>query len=227
MDEDTQAQMRRTPRQERGRQRVAQILDAAEALFGEAGYEAATTNQIAARAGVPIGSLYQFFPHKEALLHAVAARYRTAAADALGAALAPAAATLPAADLADLLLQTMVAFGQERIGLTKIVLQAGANEALGAAAAAIMQDAAAHLDALLALRHPALPAERRLLAARVALAAVMALLGMLTAEKARGHAHSTAILAETQLLLTGYLQALDRGASAGPPADDGTMEVVS
>jgi AcrR family transcriptional regulator len=218
--------MRRTPRQERGRQRVERILDAAEALLAEEGFEALSTNQIAARAAVPIGSLYQFFPHKEAVLHAVAARYRDGAGAALDAALNPDAASLSAPELAGLLLQTMVAFGSERMGLTRIVLQAGANETLAAVAAGIMQDASAHLAALLALRHPSMPEARRLLAARVALTAVMALLGVVTAEKPRGPAHIKAILGETHQLLAAYLAALDAGAETGWPATDGTMGMV-
>jgi AcrR family transcriptional regulator len=54
--------MRRAPRRVRGQQRGNIILDAAEQLFAEAGYEAATTNEIAARASTSIGSLYQSAP---------------------------------------------------------------------------------------------------------------------------------------------------------------------
>ncbi len=68
---------RRTPKQVRGQQRVSQILDAAALEFAEIGIENATTNAIAARANVPIGSLYQFFPHKEAILDALVERYLT------------------------------------------------------------------------------------------------------------------------------------------------------
>jgi AcrR family transcriptional regulator len=54
---------------------VNQILDVAEQMFIAEGYSAATTNAIAARAKVPIGSLYQFFPDKAAILQALALRY--------------------------------------------------------------------------------------------------------------------------------------------------------
>jgi AcrR family transcriptional regulator len=216
MEEQEQPRMRRSPRQERGRQRVAQILDAAEAVFELQGYEAATTNQIAAHAAVPIGSLYQFFPNKEALLHAVAERYRAEASAVLAAALTPDSAALPAAALAERLLGAMVAFGTARMGLTRIVLQAGANDRLAPAAAAIMGDASARLAGVLAARHPALAEGERLLGARVALTAVMALLGLVTAEKSRGQEHVDALLAETHSLLAAYLAALDSRASGGP-----------
>jgi AcrR family transcriptional regulator len=67
--------MRRKPRQARSQERVNRILDVAEALFIAEGYNATTTNAIATRANVPIGSLYQFFPDKAAILQALAVRY--------------------------------------------------------------------------------------------------------------------------------------------------------
>jgi AcrR family transcriptional regulator len=54
---------------------VAKLLQAAAAVFAEKGYEAATMTEIAARAGAPIGSLYQFFPVKEALADALVQNY--------------------------------------------------------------------------------------------------------------------------------------------------------
>lgn len=67
--------LRRRPKQQRGKERVAKILDAAAAVFNEVGYGAATTHQIAARAGTAIGSLYQFFPNKTAIFNAMELRH--------------------------------------------------------------------------------------------------------------------------------------------------------
>lgn len=66
---------RRIPRQPRGRRRVSQLLDAAATVISSVGYEAATMTAIAAKAGAPIGSLYQFFPNKEAITHALRTEY--------------------------------------------------------------------------------------------------------------------------------------------------------
>ena len=66
--------LRRTPVQERSAARVQRMLDAAAALLDEVGYEATTTSLIASRAGVSVGSLYQFFPDRAAVLQAVALR---------------------------------------------------------------------------------------------------------------------------------------------------------
>jgi AcrR family transcriptional regulator len=67
MSSETEIQGARLPKRARGKQRVAALLQAAAAVFAEKGYEAATMTEIAARAGAPIGSLYQFFPVKETL----------------------------------------------------------------------------------------------------------------------------------------------------------------
>jgi len=63
------------PKRERGRQRVAAIMDAAVEVFSEKGYDAATMTEIAARSSTAIGSLYRFFPSKEALAQALLRRY--------------------------------------------------------------------------------------------------------------------------------------------------------
>ncbi|MDX2138968.1 MAG: TetR/AcrR family transcriptional regulator [Chloroflexota bacterium] len=67
--------MRRLPQQQRGLERVERILQAAAEIFGESGFEGATTNLIAERAKTSIGSLYQFFPNKQSIVDALAQRY--------------------------------------------------------------------------------------------------------------------------------------------------------
>jgi AcrR family transcriptional regulator len=64
-----------TRRQARGQRRITQLLRAAGEVFAEVGYERATTNAIAAKAGVSPGTLYQFFPNKQALAEALATQY--------------------------------------------------------------------------------------------------------------------------------------------------------
>ncbi|MCA0456106.1 MAG: TetR/AcrR family transcriptional regulator [Chloroflexi bacterium] len=71
--------VRTQPKQKRGQQRVEAILNAASALFAEVGYEAATIVEIAARSDTSVGSLYQFFSNKEAILYAIVERYVAAA----------------------------------------------------------------------------------------------------------------------------------------------------
>ena len=66
--------LRRQPVQQRSAKRVEQMLDASAALIDELGYDALTTTLIAKRAGVAVGSLYQFFPDKRAVVQALTAR---------------------------------------------------------------------------------------------------------------------------------------------------------
>lgn len=66
---------RRPPQQARGRARVEQLLDVTERLLIKGGYDALTTNAVAAQAGISVGALYHFFPNKVAILEALVARY--------------------------------------------------------------------------------------------------------------------------------------------------------
>lgn len=68
--------LRKVPTQERSRERLERIISAAATLMDEQGYEAVSTNAIAAKAGIPIGSLYQYFPDKRSILRAMAERCR-------------------------------------------------------------------------------------------------------------------------------------------------------
>ena len=74
---------RKAPRQSRAVATVEAILEAATELFASEGYARATTNRIARRAGVSIGTLYQYFPGKDAILAALLDRHRRAVHDLL------------------------------------------------------------------------------------------------------------------------------------------------
>ncbi|GAA3423387.1 TetR family transcriptional regulator [Streptosporangium sandarakinum] len=73
-EEPGEAPLRRRPAQRRSARRVERMLDACADLLDEVGYEALTTTRIAERAGVAIGSVYQFFPDKRAIAQAVTRR---------------------------------------------------------------------------------------------------------------------------------------------------------
>jgi AcrR family transcriptional regulator len=67
--------LRKPPIQARSRERLRRVLDAADEVLAADGAAAFTTTRVAARAGVPIGSVYRFFPDKEAIVEALAVRY--------------------------------------------------------------------------------------------------------------------------------------------------------
>lgn len=110
--------MRRQPRQERSQQRVEHLLNVAAQVFEEVGYAAATTNAIAARAGVPIGSLYQFFPNKDALMEALVKRYL----DELQREVFVQEEHLPLPDLIDQILDRLTRFHESHAGFRALFL---------------------------------------------------------------------------------------------------------
>jgi AcrR family transcriptional regulator len=95
------------PQRDVGRQRVAGLLQAAAAVFQERGFEAATMAEIAARADAKIGSLYRFFPNKDALAAALTSQYSEALRAEFDAIHARAADATPQ-ELGDILIDLLV-----------------------------------------------------------------------------------------------------------------------
>jgi AcrR family transcriptional regulator len=83
---------RKSASQERSRQTVDALIEATTRILVKEGYDQASTNRIAEVAGVSIGSLYQYFPSKEALVAAVIDRHTQDIAKATRNALVKAAA---------------------------------------------------------------------------------------------------------------------------------------
>lgn len=69
---------RKSASQERSRLTVDALIEATARILVKQGYDHASTNRIAQAAGVSIGSLYQYFPSKEALVAAVIDRHNQA-----------------------------------------------------------------------------------------------------------------------------------------------------
>ena len=86
--------LRRAPVQQRSAVRLSRILDACAELLDETGYEQLSTRAVAARAEVPIGSVYRFFSNKRALADALARRNLDSYAERITGRLA----AIPAAD---------------------------------------------------------------------------------------------------------------------------------
>jgi AcrR family transcriptional regulator len=79
---------RKAASQERSRMTVGALVEATARILVAEGFDRASTNRIAEAAGVSIGSLYQYFPSKEALVLAVAERHNREISRAIGGALA-------------------------------------------------------------------------------------------------------------------------------------------
>jgi AcrR family transcriptional regulator len=91
---DIDLELRRRPVQERGRRRFAQILDAGRSQLATVGVDGFTLEHVAEAAEVPIGSVYQFFPNKQALIAELSAQDT----EAIATELEQAATRFPAED---------------------------------------------------------------------------------------------------------------------------------
>ncbi|WP_220446850.1 TetR/AcrR family transcriptional regulator [Nonomuraea deserti] len=113
---------RKQPRQQRSRETVAAILEAAAQLFQRHGYADTTTNKIAERAGVSIGSLYQYFPNKDALLVALAEHYLIQSTEQIAQVFARAAEDRPPLpDLLTDLVECVATLHTDRPGLHRLL----------------------------------------------------------------------------------------------------------
>ncbi len=83
MPAEIPVEARKRPRQQRSRATVEAICVAAARVLASDGYARASTNRIAEVAGVSVGSLYQYFPNKDALVLAVAADHAADMGDLL------------------------------------------------------------------------------------------------------------------------------------------------
>jgi AcrR family transcriptional regulator len=98
---------RKTATQERSKATVDALLDATARVLVREGYDRASTNKIAVAAGVSIGSLYQYYPSKEALVAAVIERHTGEMMDLVRTSLVR-VANLPLAEAARELVRVMI-----------------------------------------------------------------------------------------------------------------------
>lgn len=205
--------LRRAPRQARGRQRIEAILDAAEQVLAESGYDAATTNAIATRANTSIGSLYQFFPNKDAIMQALGLRYIDRCREIFAPVLSPAAADLPIGEWIDRIVDALDSSQRANVGFKELFCSAATTPELAAADNAMHRQFIAGLDSALAARLPSLDPQRRQVCAEIGVRtaeAIMPLLAESTGER------RALVLAEMKALLSGYM---GRTLAEGIPAD--------
>ncbi|MBB6249961.1 TetR/AcrR family transcriptional regulator [Nitrospirillum iridis] len=200
----------RTPKRARGRLRVAAILDAAVAVFTEKGFDAATMTEVAARSRTAIGSLYRFFPSKDALAEALLRRYSDRATAGLSVIAGHSPRLTPTA-LADALVDLMQDLAGERSMMKVLMMdrRGDAPEVLraedkrGRLRAAIR----GHIAHVLSVHAPTLPPER------MATVAGMLLHLMKAIPDLAEEGDAVALLSEMRLALGAYLGAV---LSVGP-----------
>lgn len=154
---------RRARRQQRGLLREEEILTAAGALFADIGYDKATTNLIAARAGVSPGSLYQFFSNKEAIALAYAATATAELQQVYDTVLRPEVIDLPLQDFLDTYIDALIAFNRTYPGYLALSIASTISAPLALSLGDLRQGIAGRLDALFtALSPESSPEERRI-----------------------------------------------------------------
>jgi len=158
--------MRRKPTQARGQLRVDEILDAAERLTQTTSWERLTTNHIAREAGVPIGSLYQFFANKQAIAQALVERY-VASLEAAFASLPAHIETMTPADLVNLVFDSLLAVTQKHGGFHAMLLTTNDDSEIGRISAPIRELLRGKIESLLAVRAPWMDEKERKLHALV------------------------------------------------------------
>ncbi len=185
------------PQRRRGHARVAAILQAAGGLFLDKGYDAVTMTEIGAASGTAVGSLYRFFPSKEAVADALLRIYADSLADGLARLRAQAPFLAPAA-LGDALVDFMLELRARR-GVALALVDA---RRLEASRRQLRETMLADLASLLAAALPALPDARR---APMALALLHLLKGV--GEVPLGGALEMPVLDEYRRLVRAYLDA--------------------
>lgn len=213
------ALLRHAPQQERSIQRVNLILTTADALFAEVGYDTVTTNQIAAQANIPIGSLYQFFEDKATILQALAVRYRAGLAHLLPSQPQPQASI---GDATAQFLTRLFAFGSERWGFTRILLLGSASPETKPAVAAVQGELVHQLEQVITPYLSHLTAAERTEVATIAMTAFQALLAYAvtlkyTQEYSQGHAAMMRACDQTKVMIGAYLEHI--ATRPGMPCD--------
>lgn len=114
---------------------VATLLEAATRVFVKEGYAKATTNRIAKAAGVSVGSLYQYFPSKDAIAVELLRRYRDGLVELVGARLSVATPETFTAIVRDLIGELLRAEGinpaLHRVLIEQVLRTSARREMLG------------------------------------------------------------------------------------------------
>jgi AcrR family transcriptional regulator len=194
-------------RQERGRRRIALLLDVADQVFADVGYEAATTNAIAARAGMSPGSLYQFFPNKEAIAEALAERYVAQLEATHDVALDLDVAHLSLDALIDRIVDPLVALHVANPSLHALLNGSDISPRLAASTQGLHEAVLERVEAVIDARAPQLRREERRRAARVSVQIFKAIQPLVLAA---GATERPALVRELKAALRGYLQQFER-----------------
>jgi len=162
----SQKLIRRKPVQVRGQLRVEEILDASERLSRITNWDKISTNHIAKEAGIPIGSLYQFFANKHAITQALVERYIASIEEVFSSLPANIEEMMPA-ELVNAIFDSLLAVTEKHIGLHAMLIALNDDSESGKIAAPIREILLKNIERMLAVRAPWMSAKERRLHALV------------------------------------------------------------
>ena len=195
--------LRRVPRQARSRARLQRMLDAADELLAAEGAGAFTTTRIATVAGVPVGSVYRYFPDKETIVQALAVRYWSDFEDLVAAA-AEADEREPLEDPGAAVIDALAAGFRARPGFLALWYGGLRTEQVRNATRPTRTAIAASVARILAVHYPSAAEEERATAARMVVLAGDAMLREAFRQDPDGDPE---LLAETKVMIDAYLTA--------------------
>jgi AcrR family transcriptional regulator len=166
-------------RQARGERRIERILEVAAQVFADVGFEAATTNAIAARADMSPGSLYQFFPNKDAIAEALASRFAQRLRATREDAFAPEIAGLPLDEMIDRVVDPLVAFYVAHPGFLALFAGSDVSPRLAAVTRDFHEGVVERAERILMARAPHLAPDKLARVARVSVQIVRAMLPLI------------------------------------------------
>ena len=214
---------RKVPRQQRARETRARILDAARTVFEEHGYAHGTTNRIATAAGLSVGSLYQYFPNKDAILVELVDAHIDAGSEAVTAALGraldpPSATRVPLPDLIGPVVTALVALHADGRGLHRVLFEEAPRPPEQLARLREIERTLTAAVAALLETHPDVRVPDAALAARLTIDTIESLVHRVATDATSGIADDD-LAAEITRLVVAYLSS---GGEA-PPTDRGAV----
>ncbi|WUH93444.1 TetR/AcrR family transcriptional regulator [Streptomyces sp. NBC_00433] len=212
----SEADERPRRRQARGERRINQLLQAAASVFCKLGYTASSTNAIAREAGVSPGTLYQFFPNKEAIAVELGGQLIKQMEEAHGRVFTAENARLPLDQLIDAVADPFVEFNCANPAFLALIKGPDAPGKVAEEHDTLHATLLDGVSGLLALRQPSLSTVERTLIAEMSFAMFKAALDLIVQSDGE---ERTAYAGEMKGMLFRYLAPY---VGTGPVTADGT-----
>ncbi len=159
------------------------MLDAAARILAEGGYDALTTNRVAEAAGIPIGSLYQFFPDKQAVVAALTERYAATIQKLCDETLTVELAAKDLSAFVGELIEGISRIQTKNAAFLCVFSGDASNGPYADLARGLRETIARHLDHVLAEAYPQVAAEKRRMVLKTMADTSAAMIGTLGLEK--------------------------------------------